>query len=192
MCSMACHGSSATVLCTPITILSGRSAAQQECSLLRLRLHQVLDQHNSILGQNHYVFCHIDGTNLYNILMIYSFISSHPGVISVYFEANVTSVRAQGFNASFWVKRCGNGSSGEGVVALSECQAGAQCVNGLCQCPHGFGGPQCDRPVCPGNCGAEEGRGTCNMVCDIQCFQQNLVRVWGLKELSSRGIFQLY
>lgn len=94
----------------------------------------------------------------------------------MYFEANVTSGRAQGFNASFWVKRCGNGSSGEGVVTSSECQAGAHCVNGLCHCPHGFGGPQCDRPVCPGNCGAEEGRGTCNMVgenhIDARCIVQ--------------------
>lgn len=85
----------------------------------------------------------------------------------MYFEANVTSGRAQGFNASFWVKRCGNGSTSEGTVISSECQAGAQCINGLCECPHGFGGPQCDRPICPGNCGAEEGRGTCNMVSNI-------------------------
>lgn len=98
--------------------------------------------------------------------MINYLISSPLGVVSVYFEANVTSGRAQGFNASFWVKRCGNGSSGEGTAVSPECQAGAQCINGLCECPHGFGGPQCDRPVCPGNCGAEESRGTCNMVCN--------------------------
>ncbi|XP_067304723.1 multiple epidermal growth factor-like domains protein 8 [Pseudorasbora parva] len=85
------------------------------------------------------------------------------GVVSVYFEANVTSGLAQGFNASFWVKRCGSGSSGEGTAVSPECQAGAHCINGLCECPHGFGGPQCDRPLCPGNCGAEESRGTCNM-----------------------------
>lgn len=99
--------------------------------------------------------------------MINHVISSPLGVVSVYFEANVTSGRAQGFNASFWVKRCGNASSGEGTAVSLECQAGAQCINRICECPHGFGGPQCDRPVCPGNCGAEEGRGICNMVCDI-------------------------
>ncbi len=84
--------------------------------------------------------------------MINHVISSPLGVVSVYFEANVTSGRAQGFNASFWVKRCGNASL-ERVQAVSlECQAGAQCINGICECPHDFGGPQCDRPVCPGNC----------------------------------------
>lgn len=75
MCLMACHGSSAMVLFILTTILLEHSAAQQECSHLRLRLHQVLDKNKfcfvQVLGQNDYVFCHLGWTNLCNILVIY-------------------------------------------------------------------------------------------------------------------------
>ncbi|XP_011483811.1 multiple epidermal growth factor-like domains protein 8 [Oryzias latipes] len=82
------------------------------------------------------------------------------GVMSVYFEANVTSNKPQGFNASFWVRRCQQNSEGE--EGLSTCPGEAQCRGGLCHCPQGYGGPHCDRPICPQDCGAAEGRGVCN------------------------------
>ncbi|KAG9328362.1 hypothetical protein JZ751_014459, partial [Albula glossodonta] len=83
------------------------------------------------------------------------------GVISVYFEANVSSGLPQGFNASFWVRRCQEGAAeSEGEA----CQGRAECLEGLCQCPEGFGGPHCDRPLCPGECSAKEGRGSCDLV----------------------------
>lgn len=88
---------------------------------------------------------------------------SLPGVISVYFEANVSSDRPQGFNASFWVRRCRQGSEA-GEDGSPVCQGGAQCSGGLCQCTPGYGGPYCDRPLCPGGCGLAEGRGSCNLV----------------------------
>ncbi|XP_010892421.2 multiple epidermal growth factor-like domains protein 8 [Esox lucius] len=84
------------------------------------------------------------------------------GVISVYFEANVSYERPQGFNASFWVRRCSQGSEA-GEDGSPVCQAGAQCSKGLCQCPQGYGGPYCDRHVCPEDCGLAEGRGSCNI-----------------------------
>lgn len=85
------------------------------------------------------------------------------GVISVYFEANVSSNKPQGFNASFWVRKCHH-SSEEGEPGSPECPSGSQCRGGICQCPRGYGGPHCDRPVCPQGCGVTEGRGTCNTV----------------------------
>lgn len=84
------------------------------------------------------------------------------GVISVYFEANVSSVHPQGFNASFWVRRCTEGVLDEGLDGSSECQGFAQCRGGICQCLSGYGGPLCDWPICPGDCGTREGRGICN------------------------------
>ncbi|XP_028836876.1 multiple epidermal growth factor-like domains protein 8 [Denticeps clupeoides] len=85
------------------------------------------------------------------------------GVISVYFEANVTSDRPQGFNASFWVRSCKDRPQGNGDSEPISCQPGANCLQGLCQCPRGYGGPLCDRPICPGDCGASEDRGICDM-----------------------------
>ncbi|XP_010771954.1 multiple epidermal growth factor-like domains protein 8, partial [Notothenia coriiceps] len=84
------------------------------------------------------------------------------GVISVYFEANVSSNKPQGFNASFWVRRCQQSSDG-GEEGSPVCPGGAVCQEGLCQCPQGFGGPHCDRPMCPQDCGVAEGRGACNI-----------------------------
>ncbi|KAG7216925.1 hypothetical protein INR49_001579, partial [Caranx melampygus] len=84
------------------------------------------------------------------------------GVISVYFEANVSSNKPQGFNASFWVRRCQQ-STDEGEEGSPLCPGGAHCQSGLCQCPQGYGGPHCDRPMCPQDCGLAEGRGTCNI-----------------------------
>ncbi|XP_035382451.1 multiple epidermal growth factor-like domains protein 8 isoform X1 [Electrophorus electricus] len=84
------------------------------------------------------------------------------GVISVYFEANMSSDQPQGFNASFWARSCGAGGSEHGDAGPSRCQGRAQCQNGICQCPSGYGGPLCDRPICPGECGVQEGRGMCN------------------------------
>ncbi|XP_067365540.1 multiple epidermal growth factor-like domains protein 8 isoform X2 [Channa argus] len=84
------------------------------------------------------------------------------GVISVYFEANVSSNKPQGFNASFWVRRC-HQSTDEGEEGSPVCPGGAQCQGGLCQCPHGYGGPHCDRALCPQDCGTAEGRGACNI-----------------------------
>uniref|UniRef100_A0A8C7C7Q8 Multiple EGF like domains 8 n=1 Tax=Oncorhynchus kisutch TaxID=8019 RepID=A0A8C7C7Q8_ONCKI len=84
------------------------------------------------------------------------------GVISVYFEANVSSDRPQGFNASFWVRRCRQVSEA-GEDGSPVCQGGAQCSEGLCQCTQGYGGPYCDRPLCPEGCGLAEGRGSCNL-----------------------------
>ncbi|KAI1886275.1 hypothetical protein AGOR_G00212320 [Albula goreensis] len=86
------------------------------------------------------------------------------GVISVYFEANVSSGLPQGFNASFWVRRCQEGAAeSEGEA----CQGRAECLEGLCQCPEGFGGPHCDRPLCPGECGAKEGHGSCDLALGV-------------------------
>lgn len=84
-------------------------------------------------------------------------------MISVYFEANVSSNKPQGFNASFWVRQC-HQNSDEGEEGSPVCPGGAQCLGGLCQCPHGYGGPHCDRPLCPHDCGIAEGRGVCNTV----------------------------
>uniref|UniRef100_A0A8B9H6U8 Multiple EGF-like-domains 8 n=1 Tax=Astyanax mexicanus TaxID=7994 RepID=A0A8B9H6U8_ASTMX len=89
------------------------------------------------------------------------------GVISVYFEANVSLAHPQGFNASFWVRRCAEGGSGADSDGSSECQGMAECHDGICQCPSGYGGPLCDRLICPENCGADEGRGICNMTLGV-------------------------
>lgn len=98
---------------------------------------------------------------IYKYILYFSFFL--PGVISVYFEANVSSNKPQGFNASFWVRRC-HQSSDEGQEGSLVCPDGTQCQGGLCQCPQGYGGPHCDRPICPQDCGITEGRGTCNIV----------------------------
>lgn len=122
---------------------------------------------------------------------------SQPGVISVYFEANVSSNKPQGFNASFWVRRC-HQSSDEGEQGSPVCPGGAQCRGGLCQCPQGYGGPHCDRPVCPQDCGITEGRGACNIVRDDNINQFILKRFYLLlfvsccwKRVSSGAIIVL-
>ena len=86
------------------------------------------------------------------------------GIISVYFETNVSDATPQGFNASFWVRRCPRGSERGMEDGAPVCQARAQCQGGLCQCPQGYGGALCDRPLCPQDCGEPEGRGSCNLV----------------------------
>lgn len=105
------------------------------------------------------------------LLPISSFLSSPhilssplPGIISVYFETNVSATMPQGFNASFWVRRCPRGSERGMEDGAPVCQARAQCQGGLCQCPQGYGGPLCDHPLCPQDCGETEGRGSCNLV----------------------------
>ena len=90
--------------------------------------------------------------------------SPPPGIISVYFETNVSDATPQGFNASFWVRRCPRGSERGMEDGAPVCQARAQCQGGLCQCPQGYGGALCDRPLCPQDCGETEGRGSCNLV----------------------------
>lgn len=99
-----------------------------------------------------------------------------PGVISVYFEANVSSNKPQGFNASFWVRRC-HQSSDEGEEGSPVCPGGAQCQSGLCQCPQGYGGPHCDRPMCPQDCGIAEGRGACNIVRIVAIYIKNFSKL---------------
>ncbi|XP_076868849.1 multiple epidermal growth factor-like domains protein 8 [Brachyhypopomus gauderio] len=84
------------------------------------------------------------------------------GVISVYFEANMSSTQPQGFNASFWARSCSASGQEYGDAGLSRCQGRAQCHRGVCQCPSGYRGPLCDRPICPEECGVHDGRGMCN------------------------------
>ncbi|XP_057690185.1 multiple epidermal growth factor-like domains protein 8 [Corythoichthys intestinalis] len=94
------------------------------------------------------------------------------GVISVYFEANVSSNKPQGFNASYWVRRCRDNLD-EGDDGSPQCPGGAQCRGGICECPLGYGGPHCDRPVCPQDCGVAEGRGTCNITLGVCVCSEN-------------------
>ena len=60
--------------------------------------------------------------------------------------------------------RCGSGGPGS-------CPVPQECVpqdgvpgGGLCRCPQGWAGPHCRMAVCPENCNAHNGAGTCNQV----------------------------
>ena len=80
----------------------------------------------------------------------------------LHWEANGSS--SWGFNASVGSARCGSGGPGSCPVP-QECvpQDGAADA-GLCRCPQGWAGPHCRMALCPENCNAHNGAGTCNQV----------------------------
>lgn len=80
----------------------------------------------------------------------------------LHWEANGSS--SWGFNASVGSARCGSGGPGSCPVP-QECvpQDGAEGA-GLCRCPQGWAGPHCRMALCPENCHAHSGAGTCNQV----------------------------
>lgn len=87
---------------------------------------------------------------------------SPTGLLVLHWEANGSS--SWGFNASVGSARCGSGGPGSCPVP-QECvphdgDAGA----GLCRCPQGWAGPHCRMALCPENCNAHNGAGTCNQV----------------------------
>ncbi|XP_064359618.1 multiple epidermal growth factor-like domains protein 8 isoform X1 [Dromaius novaehollandiae] len=71
------------------------------------------------------------------------------GVLVIYYEANASE--PTGFNATVAVRSCGAG-----------CPPGQECRGGRCACRGGYAGPECLRPLCPGDCGARAGQGHCN------------------------------
>lgn len=84
------------------------------------------------------------------------------GLLVLHWEANGSS--SWGFNASVGSARCGSGGPGS-------CPVPQECVPqdgvtgaGLCQCPQGWAGPHCRMALCPENCNAHNGAGTCNQV----------------------------
>lgn len=84
------------------------------------------------------------------------------GLLVLHWEANGSS--SWGFNASVGSARCGSGGPGSCPVP-QECvpQDGAAGA-GLCRCPQGWAGPHCRMALCPENCNAYSGAGTCNQV----------------------------
>ncbi|MBV94679.1 Multiple epidermal growth factor-like domains protein 8, partial [Eschrichtius robustus] len=82
------------------------------------------------------------------------------GLLVLHWEANGSS--SWGFNASVGSARCGSGGPGSCPVP-QECvpQDGAADA-GLCRCPQGWAGPHCRMALCPENCNAHNGAGTCN------------------------------
>ncbi|XP_011762843.2 multiple epidermal growth factor-like domains protein 8 isoform X1 [Macaca nemestrina] len=82
------------------------------------------------------------------------------GLLVLHWEANGSS--SWGFNASVGSARCGSGGPGSCPVP-QECvpQDGAAGA-GLCRCPQGWAGPHCRMALCPENCNAHTGAGTCN------------------------------
>ncbi|KAB0407298.1 hypothetical protein E2I00_010982, partial [Balaenoptera physalus] len=81
-------------------------------------------------------------------------------LLVLHWEANGSS--SWGFNASVGSARCGSGGPGSCPVP-QECvpQDGAADA-GLCRCPQGWAGPHCRMALCPENCNAHNGAGTCN------------------------------
>ncbi|XP_066575426.1 multiple epidermal growth factor-like domains protein 8 [Amia ocellicauda] len=99
----------------------------------------VLSDHN-LIG----AFC---GTNRKQPITV----EAMSGVLSVYFEANVSAgAPPQGFNSTF--------SVGGGACREVE---GEEEISGIAR--GGRWGAHCGRTVCPRDCGATEGRGMCNM-----------------------------
>uniref|UniRef100_A0A8C4SXY5 Multiple EGF like domains 8 n=1 Tax=Erpetoichthys calabaricus TaxID=27687 RepID=A0A8C4SXY5_ERPCA len=80
-------------------------------------------------------------------------IEASSGIVTVYFEANVTDVPgSHGFNTTYRVSRCQSG-----------CSANQECVNRRCVCKNRFAGPDCSLVVCPSDCDSSKGHGICNM-----------------------------
>ncbi|KAM6111677.1 LOW QUALITY PROTEIN: multiple epidermal growth factor-like domains protein 8 [Phoenicopterus ruber ruber] len=76
-------------------------------------------------------------------------LEAHSGVLVLYYEANGSE--PTGFNASVGVQSC-----------RPPCPGGQECRGGRCACRGGHGGPGCRQHLCPGDCGARAGHGTCN------------------------------
>lgn len=91
---------------------------------------------------------------------------SPTGLLVLHWEANGSS--SWGFNASVGSARCGSGGPGSCPVP-QECvpQDGAAGA-GLCRCPQGWAGPHCRMALCPENCNAHTGAGTCNQVWRVE------------------------
>lgn len=95
--------------------------------------------------------------------LCYPLLPSLPtGLLVLHWEANGSS--SWGFNASVSSARCGSGGPGS-------CPVPQECVSqdvatgaGLCRCPQGWAGPHCRMALCPENCNAHSGAGTCNQV----------------------------
>lgn len=101
-------------------------------------------------------------SSAWTVVLLHTSGLSLTGLLVLHWEANGSS--SWGFNASVGSARCGSGGPGSCPVP-QECvpQDGAAGA-GLCRCPQGWAGPHCRMALCPENCNAHNGAGTCNQV----------------------------
>ncbi|XP_033641193.1 multiple epidermal growth factor-like domains protein 8 [Asterias rubens] len=77
---------------------------------------------------------------------------AYSGTMTVIFQTYFPDMSdSPGFAASYYIHRC-----------PGDCEGNRECVVGKCRCSAGYRGELCDIEMCPSNCSADKGQGTCD------------------------------
>ncbi|KAL8608232.1 hypothetical protein ACOMHN_016687 [Nucella lapillus] len=127
---------------------------QVECGQDAIQVYDGIPPHiNGTLSSTARHLGSICGINPGRDITVYAY----SGTVTVIFEANLLSSRTRGFNATYRRELC------QGDCAEDDTW-NWKCVREKCSCSSGYFGPDCRQEICPNQCSADKGQGSCDVI----------------------------